>query len=139
MQNIANKIVKGFQDLKLKFVRKQNIPQFILYEDFLRFETSAKLLSFSFLKGEITPPNKWLKLNKLILQAAVVAFLLLEIISLVMSMHQKAFHVTIENIMLLGGYVIMLGKIFIIFLYKRDKIDEVIETLDKHYPHYGVD
>ncbi|CAG9806538.1 unnamed protein product [Chironomus riparius] len=143
MQNISNKTQKGFQDfekyLKFRFVRKQSVSKFLLFQDFLRFEKLAKILGFTFLKDEITPPNKWLKLNSLILYPAVVIIFLAQMISIIMSVQQKSFFVTMENVMILGGYVIAAGKLFIIFHYKRDKIDDVIETLDKHFPHFGVD
>ncbi|CAG9806539.1 unnamed protein product [Chironomus riparius] len=143
MQNIANKIAKDFQDfekfLKLKFGKKQKISQYIMFKDFFRCERPAKVLGYTFLKNDITPSNKWLKFNSFALHVAIIVILMTELISFVLSIQQKSFHVTMENVLVFGGYVIAGSKLFIIFHYKRAKIDEVIEKLDRHFPYFGVD
>ena len=143
MQNIANKVVKSLQDfekyLKLKFGKKQSTPQYIMYQDFFRCENSAKLLGYTFLKGDVAPPNKWIKLNSKALRIGIIVLILAEIVSMFSSIHQKLWHILVENALFCGAWVITGCKIFIVFHYNRAKIDEVIEILDKHFPHFGVD
>ena len=125
--------------MKSKFGRKEAVPQHILFEDFFRSERTARVLGLTFLKGSLTPPNKWIKINNKAMQVAIVLILMAEVFSFVMSVKQNLPYVMIDNALLCGCYSIVVFKVFIIFHYNREKIDEVVEKLDEHFPHNGVD
>jgi len=143
MQNFLNKVDLIFQDLennlKLKFARKETVPQHILFEDFFRCEKTARVLGLTFLKGSLTPLNKWTKISSKAMEVAIVFILLAEIFSFFMSAQLNLPYVMLDNALYCGCYVILAVKVFTIFYYNREKFDEVIEKLDEHFPHYGVD
>ena len=143
MQNITTKVRENFQDLekflKLKFSKKKSVPQHILFQDFFRCERTAKLLGISFLKGNWTVPNKWIKANSVAFLIGTILFLIFEVISCCLSIQKNMIGIMIENILFCGCYCIVGVKTYIVFKHNRAKIDEIIEKLDEHFPHYGVD
>ena len=143
MQNIANKVRKNFQDLekylKLKFTKKRSVPQHILFQDFLRCEITARNLGFKFSNDRDSSANKWTRLNNLAYQSALTLVVIAELFSLVVAAHSNLFYIMIENFLFCGCAAIVGVKIYIIFYQKRAKIDEIVDNLDHHFPHYGVD
>lgn len=143
MQNVANQVLKYIQDLekslKLKFVKKQSVQQHILFQDFFRCEKTARILGSSFLKGYWTAPNKLIKANSIATKAAIFLFLVVQIISFGFSMQKNLINIMFENFVFCGSYFVLGVKIYLVFKHNRGKIDEIVEVLDKHFPHFGVD
>ncbi|KAL7039895.1 hypothetical protein ACKWTF_000166 [Chironomus riparius] len=143
MQNIANKVRKNFQDLekflKLKFGKKRSVPHHILFQELFRCEGTARILAHSFFKETLTKPNKFAVANRIATQTAIPLFLIVEIISFGLSIQQNLINIMFENVVFCGSYFILTIKIYSVFQRDRVKIHEIIEKLDEHFPHYGVD
>ena len=143
MQNIVNKVRKSFQDfwkfLKLKFAGNRVAPQYILFEDFFRCENTARKLGYTFVKNQLSSPNKWIKLNSILIQIATVLLLIVELTSFALSAQHKFLYIMLENTLICGGVFITMVKIYVIFYRNKEKIREVTDKLDEHFPHSGVD
>ena len=142
MESFTNKVAKGFQDFKKIFKcnsRNRSVPQYILYEDFYRCEKAARILGFKFLKSHESSTNKWIKANNFAFEVAIAVLLIAEIISFVMSVQQKLYLISIDNALFYGGFLVIAVKIYVIFYRNRAKLGEIVEKLDEHFPHYGVD
>lgn len=143
MSDLVHRIVENFQQLfqwiKLKLSKKQTIPQYILFQDFFQCEKTANFVGYSFLNGYESSLNKWTKLNSLVFQFSIFFLFLMEVISFVVSIDQKLLLEAIDNLFCSGIIFVILLKKFFIFYHKKAKICEIIETLDKHFPHSRVD
>ncbi|CAG9801763.1 unnamed protein product [Chironomus riparius] len=111
----------------------------ILFRDFLRCETTSKLIGFSFFTKHDIWSNKWKKLNWFMYPIVLIVLLILEVISFIISVKNNLMVQMIDNIFCIGLLFIILFKIYFLFYRNRANIFEVIEELDKHFPHSGVD
>lgn len=143
MTRLIHRIVESFQKLikciKLKFDKKQTVPQYILFQDFFRCERTANLAGYTFLNVHETSSNKWIKLNSLVFQFSISLLFLLQIISFAVSFKQKLIYEAIDNLFCCGIIFIALFKIYFVFYHNKAKISEIMDTLDRHFPHSGVD
>jgi len=139
MSRIGENFQKLFQIIKLKFARKQEGLQIILFREFFRCEKSANILGFGFLKNHDTPPSKLTRLNSLLFQLSIFLLFVLQVISFVINVKHKLIYEAIDNLFCNGVIFVILFKIYLIFYHNRTNIYEVIATLDKHFPHSGVD
>lgn len=143
MQNALNKVVKSFKDfekfLKLKLARVKTTSFQILFEEFFRFEKTAQKVGFTYIKRSLALPNKWIKLNNISLQLGIMLFFIMEVYSFVVSFLKNDFFLTIENFMFSSGVLVVLVKVYVVFYQNNLNIRGIIEKLDEHYPHHGVD
>lgn len=143
MQEITRKIqnkIQVFKNiLKVKFSRNHAVPDYIPFKDFFTCETKAWVIGYSFINNHGPSPNKWIKLNGILLQISVVFVVFMELISFVVSFLNKSFLKMIENFMFSGIFIVVLLQIYTVFFRNQTKITEIIEKLDEHFPHNGVD
>ncbi|CAG9806532.1 unnamed protein product [Chironomus riparius] len=142
MESFTNRIEKGFQNLKNLFkcnVKQQTKYNNILYEEFFRCEKTAQILGFKFLKSHKSLTNTWIRANNIAFEVAIIILLMVEIVSFVMSIRRKLFLTSIDNALFYGGFFVVAVKIYLIFYRNRAKLDQIIEKLDEHFPHHGVD
>ncbi|XP_070506823.1 odorant receptor 85b-like [Chironomus tepperi] len=125
--------------LKRKLGRNKSTLTYIKFQDFLCYEESARILGFSFLRRPGSLPAKWMKLNNILFHLMLMAYMTLESISFVLSAKKKLMYIMIENVLLCGLQSIALFKMHVVLAYKRKTIAEVLEKLDEHFPHSGVD
>lgn len=143
MKNIVNRIVENYQKfvqiLKQKLKTNKGNPRLIFFRDFFICETTANKLGFTFLHGHEISFSKWVKLNSLLFQVLLFILLISELISFVLSIQAYDVDIMIDNALFFGLIFIILVKIFVIFYHNREKIQAVIQKLDEHFPHSGVD
>jgi len=143
MQEIARKIQNKIQIfkniLKLKFSKIHAVPSYVPFKDFFKYETTARKIGYTFLNNHGPQPNKWIKLNGILLQISMLILLILEMISFVVSFRNGSLNIMIENIMFGGLFVLSLFQMYTIFHRNQTKIIEIVEKLDEHFPHNGVD
>lgn len=139
MQNIANKISIKFhlfvQYLKL-IRRKQPVSRYILFQDFFSCEVFSRKVGYTFLSNS---PNKWMRLNGILGQLAQIFMMFVFFISIILSIKNDQLYGVIENFLMLAILYISLIKIYVIFFKNMAVISKVIEKLDEHFPHSGVD
>ncbi|KAL7025509.1 hypothetical protein ACKWTF_013502 [Chironomus riparius] len=144
MHEILNRIRRNFQNIqncfKLKFAKNQTSPpRYILFEDFLTYETTINLLGFTFVERNRDKLNKWLKWNGFCFQLLIFLFLILELVSFILSLYNNNVPFMLENALLIGVFFVVLFKGIIIFHVNAKKILEIIKKLDEYFPHSGVD
>lgn len=143
MAKIAEKITKKFQDFKnffkTKFSKDRPDPTYISFEDFFTCETTARKIGYTFLNKHFSPSNKWIKLNGILLQISMLILLMLELISFVVSFRRDLLSNMIENIMFSGLFVLSLVQMYTVFYRNQSKIIEIVDKLNEHYPHSGID
>jgi hypothetical protein len=143
MMDIVQKFAINLRNLvkylKLKFKRKRSVPKYILFRDFFICEKFGRILGISFLPNLESPQNKWIRRNGILNQVAMPIFMVLFLVSICFSVHQGKLYTVIENVCMVGILCYILVKIYAIFYKNMAKITEVIEKLDEHFPHSGVD
>lgn len=143
MAEIARKVKNKFQDvrnfLKVKFSSELSSPNYISFQEFFTCETTARKIGYTFLNKHLNSPNKWIKLNGILLQVSMLVLLILELISFVVSFRSNSLNIMIENIMFSGLFVLSIVQMYTVFYQNKAKIIEIVEKLDEHYPHSGID
>ncbi|CAG9808584.1 unnamed protein product [Chironomus riparius] len=143
MGNFVQKFTTKFQNLvkclKLKLNRKQSVPKFILFQDFFLCERLSRKLGFTFLLNPKNPPNKFARFNGILNQVAQITFMILFLVSIIISVQEGKLLTVIENVCMAGILCYILVKLYVVFYKNKNKISEIIAKLDEHYPHSGVD
>lgn len=139
MSKITEKFQKFKNFIKVKFSSKLSNPIYVSFQDFFTCENTAYKIGYTFLNKHANPPNKWIKLNGILLQVSMLILLILELISFVVSFRSDQLNIMIENIMFSGLFVLSLFQMYTVFYRNRTKIIEIVEKLDEHYPHSGID
>lgn len=142
MQNVTEKIRKLFQSAFSYFkniIKGSEVTSSISFENFFLCERWTRLLGFKFLENSENSLNKWLKLNGIISQIAMIAVGFLTFISTLISVQQRQVYMVLENILMTGVLIVALIKVYIVIFKNKKKIVEIIEKLSEHFPHSGVD
>ncbi|KAL7026800.1 hypothetical protein ACKWTF_005171 [Chironomus riparius] len=143
MREIAKKIsikFHGFKNfLNTEFWQGRRNPTFVSFQEFFTCEATAHKIGYTFLNNHENPPNKWIKLNGILLQVFMLILLVLELISFVISFRNKSLNIMIENIMFGGLFVLSLVQMYVVFYRNQFKIIEIVEKLEKHFPNSGFD
>lgn len=143
MEEIVRKLTNTIQVfwifLKLKCSRKCPDTSYIQFKDFFTCETTAKLTGYTFLKNHKKSPNKWIRFNGTLLQVSLFFLVILEIISLGVSFQYKSFYAMIENMMFGGVFTVASVQIYTVFNRNQSTIHKIVEKLEEHFPHCGVD
>lgn len=141
MQQEFIRISRNFYKLLvLKFTKQPtNQSTLIFFKDFFRCEKSSNLLGYAFLKCNEAEIGKIQKLSSFLFQLSILLFLILEIISLILSMRNENSSVMLENAMYSGIIFVVFFKIIVVYYCNVTKIHEIIKKLDEYFPHSGVD
>ncbi|KAL7026840.1 hypothetical protein ACKWTF_005192 [Chironomus riparius] len=143
MRKVFDRIQQSLQNaenfFKLKLRKTKTTLTYIEFQDFLCYEESAMVLGFSFLRRPGTLPTKLVKLNNLMFQLTLFVYMILESISFILSAKKKLMYIMIENVLLCGLESIALVKMHVVLARNRNVIAEILDKLDEHFPHAGVD
>lgn len=143
MKEIVRRITRNIRNywnfLQLKWTQKSTDLSYIRFQDFFTCETTARLTGYTFLKNHGTTPNKFIRFNGTLLRISLYFLVILELISLAVSFQSKSFYAMIENIMFGGMFTVVLVQIYTVFNRNQLAIYEIVEKLEEHYPHSGVD
>ncbi|KAG5667249.1 hypothetical protein PVAND_015239 [Polypedilum vanderplanki] len=131
-----------FRIQKLRFGTTRVTPMFIQFSDFFWCDKFLSKLGYSVL-SEVQSSEKLLRNICAYTQIVTAIFTLLMLVSFVRStlnlMESDNLFVAMENIGFSGGFFLLFLKWFFLLDRNHDRILKVIEKLDEHYPHSGID
>lgn len=137
-----DKISRFFLDLKRKIsqkIRRSRVEFLIQFEEFFICEKFFEFCGLPLLRWFEVPSDKHRKIRFYVMILVVVMFWLHTAVSLVIYARDKnQFVAATECLTYVGGLSFVLVKAFS-FLYHRKTILGVVEKLDKHFPHRGLD
>lgn len=137
IKNIKS-IFEGLMNfLKLKLIWNHPTSNFIFFQDFFFCERMLNKLGYTFLVHSQNFLSKWARLNGILNRIANIILQLALIASIILSIQDGQIYVVLENILVTGPFIVAFIKFYILLYKNIEKILEIVEKLDEHFPHSG--
>lgn len=127
------KIASKYLQRSKKFKKKE-----LCFQDFLPCEQIAQTLGYTFLPKFKNFPTKLARRNGILVQVMQVVILILLSASFVLSVKADQLYIMFENVLFVGVNTVMIVKIYMTFYQNLSKIHDIIEKLNKNFPHCEI-